>query len=96
MEFNAIVKEIEVKGRKFTLYEPAGYEVDAFLVQYYDDDMNPIREKLPDANLSLIKMCFKLTDDDIKALPSSVYYKLLNEAAIYFNELNGEMGTEKK
>lgn len=96
MEFNTVIKEIEVKGHRFTLYEPAGYEVDEFLIKYYDADMNPIKEKLPEANLTLIKMCFRLTDDDIKKLPSSVYYKLLAEAADYFRGLNVVGGDEGK
>jgi len=96
MEFNTVVKEIEIKGHKFTLYEPAGYEVDEFLMKYYDDDMNPIKEKLPEANVTLIKMCFHLSDDEVKRLPSSIYYALLNASAEYFQSLNMVGAGEKK
>lgn len=96
--FNAVVKEVTVGGRKFTLYDPHGYEVDEFLTKYYDENMMPIREKLPDANMALIKMCFRLTEEEIKRLPSRVYYKLLAEAGDYFKNLNNEVveGEEKK
>jgi len=74
-------KIIEIEGRKYIAKEPSGYDVDRFIVLFLDDNMNPIKEKLPDANVYLIKMVFGLDEEEIKALPVSVYRRLTNEAA---------------
>ena len=96
MEFDVVVKDVEVAGHKFTLYEPAGFEVDEFLMKYYDDSMNPIHEKLPEANVALIKMCFHMSEEEVKRLPSSVYYTLLNTAAEYFRGLSIAAGGDEE
>jgi len=91
-----VVKIVEIDGRKFELREPPGYEVDLFVMRYYDKDMQPIPEKIADANVHLIKMCFGLPEDKIKKLPNRVYRQLLNEAAAYFIETTKPGGDEGK
>ncbi len=87
-----IVKQVELFGRKFTLYDPPGYAVDKFLTTYYDEDMTPIREKVPEANLEVIKMCFRLKDEEVKELPTRIYYSLLAEAVNFFKTLTEGVG----
>ncbi len=81
-----VVKVIEINGRKFELKEPAGYEVDLFVSKYFDKDMQP--KDIAEANVALIRMCFGLPEDEIKRLPNSVYRRLLDEAAGYFQSMN--------
>lgn len=81
-----VVKVIEVNGRKFELREPTGYEVDLMVTRYYDGGLQPIREKIAEANLALLKMCYGLSEEEAKNLPNSVYRRLIKEAADYFAE----------
>ena len=77
------MEEVIINGRKFTAREPAGYEVDKFIVEFLDDNLQPIKEKIPEANVALIKMVFGLSEEEIKQLPNSVYRKLTETAGKY-------------
>ncbi|MBO8181119.1 MAG: hypothetical protein H0Z19_11735 [Archaeoglobus sp.] len=81
-------KKVTINGREFTAREPAGYEVDRFIVEFLDDNMQPIREKIPEANVALIKMVFGLSEEEIKQLPNSVYRKLTEEAGNFIVGMN--------
>lgn len=92
-----VIKKVVIGEKEFLLREPAGYEVDRLLTLYYDDNMNPIKDKIAEANVHIIKMFYGLSEDEIKKLPNRVYRKLLNEALAYFKEMNQDTeGAEKK
>ena len=82
------MEEVIINGRKFTAREPAGYEVDKFIVEFLDDNLQPIKEKIPEANVALIKMVFSLSEEEIKELPNSVYRKLTEIAGKYIAGLS--------
>jgi len=77
------MEEVIINGKKFTAREPAGYEVDKFIVEFLDDNLQPIKEKIPEANVALIKMVFGLSEKEIKQLPNSIYRKLTEMAGKY-------------
>ncbi|MBO8180791.1 MAG: hypothetical protein H0Z19_10015 [Archaeoglobus sp.] len=87
-------KKVTINGREFTAREPAGYEVDKFIVEFLDDNLQPIKEKIPEANVALIKMVFGLGEEEIKQLPNSVYRKLTEVAGNYIAGLSE--GEQKK
>jgi len=91
-----VIKVIEIDGKKYELREPAGYEVDLMITRFYDDEMKPIKEKIAEANVALIKMCYGLDEEEIKKLPNRVYRRLLAEAAEYFTTTTGGMGDFQK
>lgn len=88
-----VIKKVKIGEREFELREPPGFEVDEFVARFLDDNMKVPREKIGEANVALIKMCFGLEEDEIKQLPNSVYRALLNEAADYFKNM-GTMGDD--
>jgi len=82
------MEEVIINGKKFMAREPTGYEVDKFIVEFLDDNLEPIKEKLPEANVALIKMVFGLSEEEIKQLPNSIYRKLTEMAGKYIAGLS--------